>query len=68
MGEVIKDQETGILLKAGDIHQLAGSMAALVKDKEKRLRFADNAYKLVCARFSDRHMAQCYKEIYKQFL
>jgi glycosyltransferase involved in cell wall biosynthesis len=64
VGEVIKDQETGILIKPGDEHQLALKIIELVKDKEKRQRLTQKAHQEVCTRYSDTRMAERYKEIY----
>ena len=68
VGEVIKNQENGILLQAGDEHQLALKMIELIQDKDKRQRFAEKAYQDVCARFSDTSMASKYKQVYEDVL
>jgi len=68
VGEVIKNQENGILLQSGDDHQLALSIIELARDQEKRLRFAKKAYQDVCEHFSDTRMANNYKQIYEGIL
>jgi glycosyltransferase involved in cell wall biosynthesis len=68
VGKVIKNQENGILLPAGDAHQLALKMIELIQDKDKRQRFAQKAYQDVCERYSDTQMAERYKKIYYEIV
>ena len=68
VGEVIKDHKNGILLEPGDDHQLALRMIELAQSKEKRHRFAENAFQDVCSRFSDTSMAIKYSQVYAEVL
>jgi len=64
VGEVIVNQENGVLLAPGDDRQLALRMIELIQDKDKRQRFAERSYKNVCHLYSDTRMAEQYKQIY----
>lgn len=66
--KVIDDQKNGIALEPGDAGTLAKAMRELIADGQKRKRFADAAYKDVCERFSDRRMAERYRDIYREVL
>jgi len=68
VGEVIKAEENGILLKPGDAHQLALAVIRLARDPQERQRMAGKAYEDVCARFSDLSMARKYKQVYREVL
>lgn len=68
VADVIKNQENGILLPPGDVHQLALGMIELAKDKEKCQRLYQKAYQDVCERFSDTSMAYKYRQVYEEVL
>lgn len=64
VGKVIKNQENGMLLQAGNPEALAGAIIELAGDEKMRQRFAQKAYQDACDRFSDARMAVQYQEIY----
>ncbi len=61
---VIRHNEAGLLVNAGDASELAGALESLIADREKRIRFAEAAYKTVQERFTLKAMTDRYGDIY----
>jgi glycosyltransferase involved in cell wall biosynthesis len=66
--EMIKDQETGILVPAGDRHSLALAISQLLSDKEALLRMGRLARDWVRGRFRAEDMADETAILYQKLL
>ncbi len=68
IGEMIKDFETGLLIKPYNSFDIAEKIQILIKNKNLMLEFGENFYKDVFQKFSDLEMAKKHIEIYKKIL
>lgn len=68
IGEMIKDFETGLLIKPYNSFDIAEKIQILTKNKNLMLEFGENFYKDVFQKFSDLEMAKKHIEIYKKIL
>jgi glycosyltransferase involved in cell wall biosynthesis len=66
--EVVRDNETGLLVPPGDEEALAGAIRRLVSDRELRRRLAANGYAAVVDKFDTEIAAQRLKTIYKRLI
>lgn len=66
--EIIKHDESGLLVPARDPVRLADAILDLVKDEEKRMRFGKKAKQIFQERFTQRHMLETYESIYNKAL
>lgn len=66
--EMIKDFETGILIKPYNANEIAEKIKFLAKDKSIMNEFGENFYKDVFENFSDIKMAKIHIEIYEKIL
>ncbi len=64
--EVVKDNETGILVPSKDISSLAGAITILLNDDLKRLKMAQAAKAWVGERFNQDKMIKKINNIYKE--
>jgi glycosyltransferase involved in cell wall biosynthesis len=56
--EAVIDDETGVLVAAGDASGLAAAMSALADDPARRARLAEHGRAHVIARFDERDAAR----------
>jgi glycosyltransferase involved in cell wall biosynthesis len=63
--EVVKDNQTGILVPAGDAQCLARAINHLLADKQKRLNMAKEAKLWVAGRFEARDMVDRISQLYE---
>jgi glycosyltransferase involved in cell wall biosynthesis len=66
--ELVRNGETGLLFKPGDVERLAVALQVLVENQSLRERLADAGAKFVQERFSIRASAERMGEIYEQLL
>lgn len=64
--EMIKDNKTGILIKAQNPHEMSEAMIKLADNEDLRLSLGENFYTDVKNNFSAEKMAQRHKEIYEK--
>jgi glycosyltransferase involved in cell wall biosynthesis len=62
--EVIVTGQTGILIRPGEIEELAGAIRSLLLDSELRRRLGKNGQTLIHERYSSRIMSERYLKIY----
>jgi len=63
--EVVKNGETGLLVNAGDVSDLAQTMEKLAGDKDLRINLGKNAWMDVRERFSSDRVLNLLEEMYK---
>ena len=63
--EVIRHNENGLLVPAGDVDALAEAMRTLAADKKKRAALGTHARDIVESEFSMRVMVDAYLEVYR---
>jgi len=68
VGEVVRNEETGLLAPAGDTAALARAVERLVDDAELRRRLGENGKRLVRERFTAEAMARTLEALYEQTL
>ena len=66
--EVVINDETGILLEAGDKEGLGKAILKMVEDQEYRLRLSKNAHRLIYSNFSLANNVQILESYYKLLL
>ena len=66
--EVVLPNETGCLVKAGDVAGLASAITELARDPEKCHRFGETGRKRCLAMFRHEDMTQKIREVYEQIL
>lgn len=66
--EMIKDNETGFLIKPHNSKELAKKIDILLKDKNLMSSFGESFYKYAYDHFSDEKMAKTHIDIYKNIL
>lgn len=66
--ELIKDGENGILIKPGNINELAKSLSALINDKNKLINLSSKAFATIIGNFSiNTHLNKIY-DLYEDLL
>lgn len=68
MPQVVDDGNTGILVEAGKVDDLASTILALARDPERRTRLGQMGRQRVEALFSHRTMFANYKKLYHEVL
>ena len=68
ISEMIKDFETGLLIKPYSASDIAEKIQLLLKDKQLMKKFGENFYKYVFENFSDIEMAKTHIKIYEKIL
>ncbi|BCX15614.1 MAG: hypothetical protein KatS3mg097_506 [Candidatus Parcubacteria bacterium] len=63
---LIKNEESGILFKFGDLEDLKKKILLLIKNENLKFKIANNGYELVKKKYNIFQMAQSYKEIYNR--
>ena len=66
--KIIRPNETGILIDPNNAHQLRAALSSLLTNKTKATSLARKGYHIVKERFSSKHMAQKYIEVYDSVL
>ncbi len=66
--EVIKNEETGILVQPGNVEELAKVLRFLVSDNDKRLVISENSYNLITQDFSLRTHIEKLKDLYNSLI
>jgi glycosyltransferase involved in cell wall biosynthesis len=64
--EVVRDEETGMLVSPRDAKALAGALITLLKDREKRTAMGESAQQWVDDRFSASTMVERFTELYEE--
>ncbi len=62
--EVVKDNQTGILVPPGDAHGLARAVISLLEDEKKRQRMGETAKNWVDDKFSASRMVKGFSDLY----
>ena len=65
---MIKDNETGFLIKPHNSKDVAKKIDILLKDKNLMSSFGESFYKYAYDHFSDKKMAKTHIDIYKNIL
>jgi L-malate glycosyltransferase len=66
--ELVRDQETGLLFRAGDAQELSQKLSLLIRDPSVRERLAERSGRAIQAHFSLRASAARMEEIYSAYL
>lgn len=66
--EVVKDGETGILIKPGDVKQLSDAVIKLIEDENYAKRIRVRAYEFIRNHYSWDRIAEEYLKIYNEVL
>jgi glycosyltransferase involved in cell wall biosynthesis len=66
--EIVINEETGILVDAGDHEALAEGIVRILRDSTEAVRFTENAKKLVSEEHSLTHMIDRIEELYKELI
>lgn len=66
MREVVRDGETGLVVQAGQVQELADAILRLIDDQELRGYLAGNAYRFVRENFDSRKNAQQLIELFQR--
>ena len=66
--EMIKNNETGLLIKSHSSEDVAKKIDILLKDRELMSSFGENFYKYAYDHFSDTKMAKTHIDIYKNII
>lgn len=64
--DVVRDEETGLLVPAEDPAALADAIRRLLADRDLRRRLGEQGRRLVLERFTADHMAQGFDRIYRE--
>ena len=64
--EIIKDGETGILVKPEDEKELAQALETLIADPQLREKMAEKGFLRVKENFSAKEMAEKYEKLYEE--
>jgi teichuronic acid biosynthesis glycosyltransferase TuaC len=68
MPEIVKDNETGLIIPVGDVSALANAITAIITDNGLRTRFESNAHQFAAERLTWGANAQAYEDVYKEAL
>jgi len=66
--EVIRDNQTGILVPSGDIHSLAQAIMHLLEDEQKRLAMAQAARNWIRDKFKAQDMVNEISDLYQELI
>lgn len=66
--EIIRDGENGVIVPSKDVDALFGAMLMIVRDKDKRVRMAGNARKMIADRFEQGFVRKCLYDFYDTIL
>jgi glycosyltransferase involved in cell wall biosynthesis len=66
--EIVKDQQTGILVQPKDVKGLASALEKLIMNKQERENMGQNARKWVLHSFEANKIAEQLSEIYRRFI
>jgi glycosyltransferase involved in cell wall biosynthesis len=68
MPELVKDGETGLLVRVGDFRMVAEAVVRFLDDGRTRLECTENAHALVSKDFTVEAMSKAYEEVYLEVL
>lgn len=66
--EVVKNGETGIIVPPKDVNALSNALIDLIKDKQKRIKFGNEARKFILSNYDWSENAKIMGKIYKDLL
>ena len=66
--ELVKSEETGLLVPCSNPQAMANALFLLISDKEKRRQFGEDSYQRVLANFSIQAMVNKYTNVYDSLL
>ncbi len=66
--DIIKDNETGLLVDSGDVDALRARIESLVDDHDKRRRLAAAAFEFVTMNHSFERMCDAYGQVYREVM
>jgi len=66
--EIVKDGETGILIKPGDVKQLSNAIIKLIEDEDYARRIKERAYEFIKNHYSWDRIAEEYLKTYNEVL
>ena len=64
--EIVKDNETGVLVQPKDPDSMAQGIMDLLEDKDKRLRMGEASKKWIDDKFSAETMVKAFSDLYKE--
>lgn len=65
-GKVIVNNQSGLIVKPGDLDAIVSAIDSLVTDEEKRSMFAENAYSDYVNKYSVQCMVDNYSKLYRE--
>jgi glycosyltransferase involved in cell wall biosynthesis len=68
IGEVVKDNETGVLLPSHDVNTFAAKILKMLGDKESLVRMGENAYTFASDEFNPERNALKFIDLYKSLI
>ena len=68
VSEIVRDDETGLLVPAEDPKALASAIRRLLADADLRRRLGERGRQLVLERFTADHMARAFERLYAELL
>ncbi len=66
--DLIKDRQTGLLIKSASPQEIGNALIELLKDKPLRESLGENARRFVAENFSIEKMVELYKKVYEEVL
>jgi len=66
--ELVKHEETGLLVPPGEPGPLAEAILTLLRDREKRVRFGERARRIATWRYDARLNTKAIEEVYDDIL
>ena len=66
--EIIRDGENGVIVPSKDADALFDAMLMIVRDKDKRVRMAGNARKMIADRYEQSFVRKCLYDFYDEIL
>ncbi len=66
--EIVRDNQTGILVSAGDADSFAGAIKSLLADENRRFAMSQEAIKWIKGKFKARDMIEEISKLYQELL
>jgi glycosyltransferase involved in cell wall biosynthesis len=64
VGEIVRDESTGVLVEQGDVEALARAIENLLSDSDRRQQMAENCRRIAVEEYSLEVQARRYAELY----
>ncbi|MFR3499994.1 MAG: glycosyltransferase, partial [Paraclostridium bifermentans] len=66
--ELVKDNETGLLINVGDFEELSNKMLFLIKNKELIKSYGEKSYEFAYEKFKYENMVESYENLYEKLI